>query len=713
MKLRHKLILDQLILENSIDIETLSNYFGVTSRTIRNDIDEINLAIEEIRSNSKLQIRKNQVILDFSEMNINKLKNLINISDYYSYRLNSDERQNLLAIELLIRDSEILIDELSDLFYVSRSTIISDLNILRKKLLEDGINLDGKRGVGIAIDCSESNRRASIRKFLSKKLKNEEYLSFIESPAIRTIFDGIDIERVIKIVIDCERKFDYRMTDISFEGLIIHIALSIRRNESGLIDRNMFNKECDLNHIEYEIAYEIYERLNKELNLSLSENERQYIALHIFNKSISVKNHSEDEDWLYIQYLITDLIQSIQKYYQVELTNDKHLFDGLMTHITSTLYRLKNNYSLQNPLKNDIKENYKYLFSQVASNLLKIDNFVGKVMNEDEIAYIVIHFASALEKYHLNQNINVPNILIVCSTGLATAQLMHNKLENLLNVNIIGNIPAHLVNDSISATGIDLIVSSVKLEVSIPSVTISPIVREEDVEIISVKLRELGFENSKNLKNIKKNNKMKIDELIRIVKESANVWDVSNLEEKLKTVLVDEASSEQVLEIRGDKQYMLSELLTNNSILLHQVVEDWESAVREAGSLLLKNNSISESYIDSAIRNVKELGPYIVITKGVAIPHAPTEDGVLKTGISLLTLDKGVNFGNELNDPVKYVFMLCTVNPTAHLKALTDLVEILSLEDFYGVLDSSSTPDQVTRYILEFEKNKKGGYESD
>lgn len=711
MKLRHKLILDQLISENSISIEYLSGYFGVTARTIRNDIDEINLVLKENGHESFLQVKKNQLSLNATVVSIGDLRSLINLSDYYSYRLSSDERQNLIAIELLVRDGEVLIDDLSDLFYVSRSTIISDLTVLRKMFIEDGISIDGKRGQGISVDCSETIRRAAIRKFLTDKRGNVDYQSFIDAPALKAIFDGIDIERVSKIVIDCERKFDYRMTDTSFEGLVIHIALSIKRNESGFIDQQIFSRTCDLNQTEYEIACEIYERLNKELNLSLSENERQYIAQHIFNKSGSIKTQSDDEDWLYIQYLVTDLIQNVQKNYQVNLIEDKHLFDGLMTHITSALYRLKNKNLLQNPLKSDLKNNYKYLFNLVAANLMKIDNYIGNDMSEDEIAYIVIHFASALEKYHLSQNSDVPNILIVCSTGLATAQLMHNKLQNLMNVNIVGNIPVHLANDSISTTNVDLIVSSVKLDGNIPSVTVSPLIRVDDIELINSRLIELGFRDTRIKKPISQS--VKIRELIDIVKENAQILDEHKLVEGLKTALEGNLCSDFILESREDKKFMLSELLTNNSILLHQVVEDWESAVRKAGTLLVNNNSIHESYIDSAIRNVKELGPYIVITKGVAIPHAPTEDGVMKTGISLLTLDKGVNFGNELNDPVKYIFMLCTINPTAHLKALTDLVEILSLEEFYGVLDSSSTPEQVTRYILEFEKNKKGGYEND
>lgn len=151
---------------------------------------------------------------------------------------------------------------------------------------------------------------------------------------------------------------------------------------------------------------------------------------------------------------------------------------------------------------------------------------------------------------------------------------------------------------------------------------------------------------------------------------------------------------------------MLSELLTKDNIRLNVVAKDWKEAVIASGSILENNDIVEHRYVEAAIKNVMDLGPYIVVTKGVAIPHANSNLGVNKTAISLARLKTPVCFGNPDNDPVNYVFTLATVNSTSHLKALQDLVSLLDNEQFYDVIDKAISPDEIIKYIKNFEKTK-------
>lgn len=157
---------------------------------------------------------------------------------------------------------------------------------------------------------------------------------------------------------------------------------------------------------------------------------------------------------------------------------------------------------------------------------------------------------------------------------------------------------------------------------------------------------------------------------------------------------------------KGDIQYMLSELLTKDNIRLNVVAKDWKEAVIASGSILENNDIVDHRYVEAAIKNVIDLGPYIVVTKGVAIPHANSNLGVNKTAISLARLKTPVCFGNLDNDPVSYVFTLATVNSTSHLKALQDLVSLLDNKQFYDVIDQAKSPDEIIKYIKDFEKSK-------
>lgn len=144
---------------------------------------------------------------------------------------------------------------------------------------------------------------------------------------------------------------------------------------------------------------------------------------------------------------------------------------------------------------------------------------------------------------------------------------------------------------------------------------------------------------------------------------------------------------------------MLSNVLKKEYIKLNVECKDWEQAIRKAGETLKENDVVTEEYIEDAVKGVKELGPYIVITKGVALPHATNKVGVNKTGISLIRLKEPVEFGNVNNDPVYYVFMLATTDMESHIEALSALSELLEKPEFFEVLKNAQDAETVIDYI--------------
>ena len=103
---------------------------------------------------------------------------------------------------------------------------------------------------------------------------------------------------------------------------------------------------------------------------------------------------------------------------------------------------------------------------------------------------------------------------------------------------------------------------------------------------------------------------------------------------------------------------MLKDLTDEKLIRLNIEAADWEEAIRKSAQPLIDEHKVKPSYVDDMITGVKENGPYIVLTKHVALPHARPESGALESAIGIATLKTPVVFGNEANDPVKYLFCL-------------------------------------------------------
>ena len=140
-------------------------------------------------------------------------------------------------------------------------------------------------------------------------------------------------------------------------------------------------------------------------------------------------------------------------------------------------------------------------------------------------------------------------------------------------------------------------------------------------------------------------------------------------------------------------------MLDEKLIQLSVHAENWEDAVRKAAAPLVSEGKCKESYVDDIIKGVHEYGPYIVITKNVALPHARPESGALDTAIGITKLDTSVEFGNKDNDPVKYLFPLSASDDNKHLAALADLAELLEDQKFFEVLDHAKSPREVIDYL--------------
>lgn len=140
-------------------------------------------------------------------------------------------------------------------------------------------------------------------------------------------------------------------------------------------------------------------------------------------------------------------------------------------------------------------------------------------------------------------------------------------------------------------------------------------------------------------------------------------------------------------------------MIKEEFIQLNIEAKDWEDAIRQSANPLLTGKMITAEYIDKIIEISKTIGPYIVITKHVALPHAPVENGALDAAMGITRLKIPVVSGNQANDPVKYLFCMSTKDSDSHLQSMAELVELLSDKGFYEMLAEAETPKEILTYI--------------
>lgn len=144
---------------------------------------------------------------------------------------------------------------------------------------------------------------------------------------------------------------------------------------------------------------------------------------------------------------------------------------------------------------------------------------------------------------------------------------------------------------------------------------------------------------------------------------------------------------------------MLINSICENDIEIGVNADNWEDVIRKCAKILLEKKSIEAGYVEAMIDAVKKNGPYIVISKHIALAHARPEYGVNKLGLSFATLARPVNFGAGKLDPVKLVITLAAPDQNAHIELMAQLAEILVDEDRVEALVKATSSEEFCRIL--------------
>jgi len=120
---------------------------------------------------------------------------------------------------------------------------------------------------------------------------------------------------------------------------------------------------------------------------------------------------------------------------------------------------------------------------------------------------------------------------------------------------------------------------------------------------------------------------------------------------------------------------MGKEVLATENVKLNVTVASKEEAIRLAGELLVKNGYVHDSYIDSMMEREKLTTTFM--GNFIAIPHGTDESKkeVLASGISILQIPEGVDFGN--GNVAKIVFGIAGKDD-GHLEILSQIAILCS-----------------------------------
>lgn len=649
-----------------LSIEELASSLNVSKRTIYNDIEKINQWLTDVHGSQIEKVHGMGIFIpDEVKAGIWSSMDRENIS-YYEY---SKEERYAWVFLLLSLDinTPYFIGTFQSLFKVSRNTVIDDIKQVRKSIDKQGISITSSISEGYLVEGNEIGIRQMIMdsvQYLSSNTRHSAEKD-LQLNLLEKLFTPSDIHLVLNLLSAYEEKSGIGITE-DIRPLISTWMLCFYQRMRN--DRTLYLGHSEKEAIKAAPEFKIADSIFKQVFGTFTEDESVYFTRILLGAKIRFSKSSdyETENILNLESIVDTLIDNFQQKAAVTFPEKYSLYQNLLLHMKPAYYRIKYHINISNPLTDKIKQDYKEIFSITREIIQPLEKLIGQKINDDELAYIAIHFGGWLKRNALTINERILRIMIVCPNGIGTSRIMENQMINLLPEYEIVSLFAekdYEKLDSLAST-VDFVVSSVPLgDKGVPVIVVNP--------LFSAKDKETLLTHGKLDENTYRQNEMpKVDTLLDIIDQYTEIKDSESLKEKIIEYLSPTVNTES-----DTHKPLLKDLLPLNRIRVVNTVRDWEDGIDIASRPLIEDGYIAYSYVTAMKRLIIDKGTYMVTSDSIAFPHALPADGVRRTGMSLLLVKNSIEIRDK---PVKLFIVLASEDNEKHLKAMGQLTRTLS-----------------------------------
>lgn len=515
---------------------SIATFLNVSVRTIQRDLK----AIEKMLDHFHLQLVRNSnegLVIEGKNEQIFRL--VQHLTGSHPVDQTPQEKKLILLLTLLKDVESFKIQALATTLGVSVTTLTTYLDELTEWLKNFNLELTRKRGVGVEFHGTEENKRKALASYILLYFNEDliESLFLLEKgksskEKILHFFDPdylLDIDRIVN---DTLINRHSRLADSDYIGLIIQIYITVQRIKDGFLmqrESSFFNEQSE----EYMLMEKICSGLEESLSTEFTYADKRFLA-SILKGSKLQEVETVPYDSVVLGQMIKNMIQYVSSQLHVDLTRDFSLFQGLLSHLEPSIFRIKQKMGLFNPLTEEIKRKYPVLFLAVKNSVEKefkdIEHFP-----EDEIAFIVLHFGSALVMRDEEMAIKA---VVVCPTGIGTSKMLASRIKKeMLEIDSVEIKSIKEIQDRESLQPFDVIISTVRLPfIRTEYILVNPLLSDEDITAIRSFLQ-------KNIGNLTKNKKYAGKESPILSKKNSPT--LSNLLQELKDI---ETSIESIMQ---------------------------------------------------------------------------------------------------------------------------------------------------------------------
>jgi len=663
--------------EDYITIKDIADEVGVSSRTILRELDDVQNWL--VGKGADLEIKKGSgLTLKLEDEMRDRLIRELYMEDSEIIYTPTD-RQVIIRAQLLKYNEPTKLYTLAYQLCVTESTIGADIANLELWFLQYNIKVIKRPGLGIMLDGDEIAKRKAIvaliyehfhmvdliemvtlkplQKLVMKNLKQQIDKSILE------LLDVDSLGDIKELISRFEIEMGYEFSDNAFIALIIRFAITLNRQGfwGDIYIDEKAKKEMISDKI-YVTLLQLIKTFNHSKFEDLNRDELIYLAIHLKGAKLretgDYNKISMIEDFKVIQ-LAKEFIHRVELETGIYLVDNEKLLVGLVKHLRPSLYRLKMNLDIINPLVDEIKMMYPKLFQTVQLCASVIEEREGVIVTEDEVAYLATHIGAVIEKEH-REIVKKYQVVIACLYGIGASQLLVSEIErHFNNIQIVRVISVIDYNfDAIDFSNIDLVITTVPISgLDIPNVVVNSLIKESDIKRIN---EALAHYKPRQVTN-KATNTLMIKDKFAVLNEYG----------KIMTQIYDNFTY--------DSGVRLKNMVSVIDFISKSIADD------KAESIALKR-----AFIDR-----EEKGSTILMKKGMQLLHCRAD---IKKGVCLKVVqltEPIIVESNEVLTPVDTIMVM--VGPVLLnqkvLEVLSEISRYIIAKDFADIIKSATEDD--------------------
>lgn len=476
---RMKKIIIELSDSEYVTASELAKILDLNEKTVRTTIGKMRDSLDEYGIEIESKTRKGYHLLIYDK---EKYQAFINNDEWLSKNdipNNSKEREEWLLDYLLKQHKFVRIDDLSEMLYVSRSTITNDIRNVEDSLKSYHITLIRRPNYGLHIQGSEFDiRNCMISQFKDNKWaqrfsdKEENELKEIS----KILLNNIQNQKVV-----LSKSMIQEMTSCIYIAKVRYeenYKITVSKNE--VVHR--IYKPC------IEVATNIVEELNEKFYIHLLDSEIYYIAINIAARSDYNVLEGELESGVINQARkqATQMLDCVYDMMHLDMRQNLSLLYDLISFLIPMDIRMRYGIIAKNPFAEATKKKYFFAYNVASQAVIPLKKTYFHEVPENEIAYLTSIFALFIEQEKDKKK--KYNILVICATNMSTSKLLAYQYKKKFKKYIDEVYTCEMYNlDSFDFSKVDYIFTTVEINRVLPKpvLGISAFLEDEEVEKIS------------------------------------------------------------------------------------------------------------------------------------------------------------------------------------------------------------------------------------